>query len=101
MLAALDIEPFHLSGTTCLPINLPHHDIDRPDDRGNVGDQATPANLVRHAQIPVAARLGPDTQRDVFLARPADDVEAHLPPRAFGFDVAFARVQVPRWLNSV
>ncbi len=44
-------------------------------------------------------RAGPHAERNGFLGRPADDVEAHLPARTFGFDVGFARRQVPRRLR--
>src|SRR5262249_42576315 len=84
-----------------LAINLPHHNVDAPDDRGYIRDQATAADLVRDAQVAEAARPGPDAKRDRFLTRPADDVETHLPARALGFDVALARRQRSRRFHAV
>src|SRR5947207_14399278 len=76
-------------------VDLAHDDVDAPDDGRHVGDQAAAAQLAADAQVAEAARPRPHPQRHGLLARPADHVEPHLPPRALRLDVALAGAKRP------
>src|SRR5207253_2033053 len=58
---------------------------ERPDDGGNVGDEAAAAELVGDGEVAEGAAAGADAPGDG--AAVADDVEAHLPAGAFGFEI--------------
>src|SRR5262249_47194147 len=87
--------------TVPLPIHLPHHKIQAAYNRRNVGDQAAAADGVGDAQVTEARRAGADAQGYGVFGRAADDVEAHLAARGFGFDVGLAGGQVLGRLDAV
>src|SRR5438874_7508120 len=89
------------STSPSLPINLPHDDVDRANDGGDVGDQAAATDFVRYAEIAKAGGSCPHTQRDGIFGGPGDDVKAHLAAGAFGFHVGFSRRQSSRRLDPV
>src|SRR5206468_1384464 len=74
-----------LLATGQLPINLAHDDIERADDGGDVGDEAAAAELVGDGEVAEGAAAGADAPGD--RAAVADDIEAHLPAGAFGFEI--------------
>ncbi len=78
---------------TCrLTIDFSHHDIERTDDRGNVGDQAAAAKFMRYTEIREAAAPGTNAPRDGTAV--AHEVEAHLAARGFRLQIHLALGQL-------
>src|SRR5262249_40381609 len=91
----------HIEGPAALAINLPHHHINTSDNRRHIGDEAAAADVAGETEVGKAGRSGAYAIGNRILGVPADDVEAHLAARAFGFHVSFARWQVPRRIDAM
>src|SRR6266404_6580320 len=84
-----------------LTVHFADNDVNAADYGRHIGDQATPAKLVAHAEIAKRGRPSPYPQWHRILGRPAYYIKAHLAARTLCFLVRLTRGEMAGLLNAV